>query len=136
MNTDLSSKIRGFIMSKFHYKIISILFFIFIGIPTIHYKELNQSTDDSFLVTSYEISAAATSSCPSGCSNHGLCNGNSCVCSSGWMGATCSQRTCPDNCSGNGTCAGTVCRCRRGWVGNNCSIPFKINRRPIRKRTP
>lgn len=76
-------------------------------------------------------------SCPTNCSNNGVCNTltGECTCNYGYFGENCSI-SCPgspDNiCSGNGICSldintnNPVCNCRKGHFGENCSISYPI----------
>jgi len=89
------------------------------------------------------------SACPGeseSCSGHGTCQGSTkgyaCLCSSGWRGGDCNEKSCPsgkswfdipinedDNahqdaeCSNAGTCDRSVgeCTCRAGFTGDNCN---------------
>lgn len=86
-------------------------------------------------------------SCPGevSCSGHGLCQGPptyNCVCSNGWQGGDCSERSCllkkswfdepiangeahqPAECSGMGICDRSKgeCQCLAGFEGANCQL--------------
>lgn len=65
--------------------------------------------------------------CSNRCFRHGICNGNVCICNSGWEGEDCSQFNCKavSNCFGRGECTGpNVCQCQEGWTGNNCATSY------------
>ena len=97
----------------------------------------NIGSDDGpwiyLLATSEQFSIAITyyesSSCLSGCSNHGSCVSGSCQCIGDWEGDICDQPICPKRndieCSGYGTCiAGDIpyCDCVDGFQGESCGI--------------
>lgn len=60
--------------------------------------------------------------CPNGCSGHGVCRDNLCVCEAGFAGLDCSIQTgnCPRNCMGNGACLNNTCYCYPGFAGAAC----------------
>ena len=62
--------------------------------------------------------AVGQSSCPNGCSSHGVCFNGTCTCEANFAGLDCSSITCPNDCGGesNGLCmADGVCECRDGF---------------------
>jgi len=73
-------------------------------------------------------SKTSIKSCPSNCSNRGLCNATTgvCSCDTGYMGSDCNTKTpiaCLNNCNENGTCDSTtgICTCNDGYVGPDCA---------------
>lgn len=60
--------------------------------------------------------------CPNGCSNHGDCKSDACICHAGYSGHDCSVETsnCPANCMGNGACVNNTCFCYPGFSGVSC----------------
>ncbi|XP_078692159.1 uncharacterized protein LOC144922351 [Branchiostoma floridae x Branchiostoma belcheri] len=65
--------------------------------------------------------------CPNSCSNHGRCEGQTCVCQRGWEKEDCSRHNCRDrnDCGEFGTCVGpNICRCRNGWQGRACTVSY------------
>lgn len=62
------------------------------------------------------------SSCPRGCSNHGVCTApHTCECKPGWEGDSCERRsTCPNDCNNHGLCFHGDCYCYPGYTGRSC----------------
>jgi hypothetical protein len=65
--------------------------------------------------------------CPNSCSNNGVCNRLTgvCTCNEGFYGDDCSLQylVCPLNCSNNGICNRLtgVCTCNPGYFGFDCA---------------
>ena len=57
-----------------------------------------------------------------GCSGHGRCVANACICDRGYSGSTCAsvEAACPGFCSGHGHCDGDGCLCDVGYAGYDC----------------
>jgi len=60
--------------------------------------------------------------CQNGCSSHGECRNNECICHVGFSGSDCSIEigNCPSNCLGNGACINSTCFCFPGFAGSSC----------------
>jgi len=68
-----------------------------------------------------------------GCSMHGLCIDNKCVCESGYGGPNCADvaggvvvHRCPNSCAGQGLCVFGKCFCNPGWTGTGCDKPLEL----------
>ena len=67
------------------------------------------------------------------CGEHGSCDvSGSCVCDTGWYGASCAARVAAcvgEDCAGHGVCVlrgeppTAGCECDEGWVGRQCTAP-------------
>jgi hypothetical protein len=74
-----------------------------------------------------ELKAGAEKTPCGGCSMHGICIDNKCVCEPGYTGPTCSELTggalvhrCPASCHGHGMCLFGKCFCYPGYGGEGC----------------
>jgi len=69
-----------------------------------------------------------------GCSMHGMCVGDKCVCEAGYGGPQCADvaggalvARCPNNCNGQGMCLFGKCYCSPGWGGVGCDKPVELS---------
>lgn len=86
----------------------------------------------------FEIDIARATSQPCGlsahgCSQHGVCLGESCACETGYTGLDCSTpltgvvtQRCPANCNNHGQCLFGKCYCDLGFVGADCSAEMGL----------
>jgi len=96
-------------------------------------------SDPAFTLGGF-IAEYSGSSCPQGCSGHGICSSAGvCECDAGWTQPACNQSFCPGGCNAtsttraslingsSGVCVETglsagSCLCNDGWAGFDCGI--------------
>lgn len=67
-----------------------------------------------------EVFLVQEQNCGSGCSGHGDCVKDKCVCDEGYNGTYCETAICLRNCGNHGTCDEGKCTCNTGWTGEDC----------------
>lgn len=60
--------------------------------------------------------------CDLDCGYHGKCQGNVCICSTGWSGPKCNEKQCDSRCLEHGQCVNGSCLCIQGWNGVYCTL--------------
>ncbi|MFA5625602.1 MAG: SUMF1/EgtB/PvdO family nonheme iron enzyme [Bradymonadales bacterium] len=71
------------------------------------------------------IDAECKPFCAEACQNGGTCSApNTCTCTAGWSGETCTTPVCSPSCKNGGTCSAShKCICASGWSGETCTTP-------------
>ena len=80
---------------------------------------------DNLVQSTGFIMAYSVGACSGGCSGHGVCWQNGCVCDPGYEGPSCNTKSCSAGC-GAGTCdpVSNTCTCPVGSYGLGCSQDF------------